>query len=99
VDDLDSKDIYLKKDGEIIGLHSVGYKKQNTYTQVNLDGTKELKTLDFMALESWGNEYDSEYNILGRGSFRVHTYDIEEAAKEMENDGWVRFERIICILK
>lgn len=92
MDDLDSKDIYLKKNGEIVGLHSVGHKGPYDYVSVHLDGTEEVKHSDFMAIESWGNEYDNEYNMLGRGSFRVFG-DIEDAAKEMEADGWTRFER------
>jgi hypothetical protein len=92
MDNLDSKDIYLKKNGEIIGFHAVGHKGPHTYTVVHLDGTEESKTSDFMALETWGNEYSDEFQMLGRGSFRVFV-DIEDAAKEMESDGWVRFER------
>lgn len=91
--DLIGWDIYLKKDGEIIGLHAVGYPGPYEYTLTHLDGTIEEKTSHIMTMEQWGNEYDSEYNMLGRGSFRVFSLDIEEAAKELEADGWVRFER------
>lgn len=93
MDDFDSKDIYLKKEGQIIGLHAVGYKGPYTYTFSNpFEGIEQEITTDFMEIERWGNEYDNEYNMLGRGSFRVHS-DIEVAAKELELDGWVRFER------
>lgn len=72
----DSLDIYLKKDDQIVGLHAIGHKEP--------DGA-------FYSLEQWGNEYDDEHNMLGRGSFRVHN-DIETVAKDFEADGWVRFE-------
>lgn len=71
------KDIYLKKDDTIIGLHAIGDVDPN-------DGT-------FYQMEIWGNEYDNEHNMLGRGSFRVFQ-PLEDAAKEFEADGFVRFE-------
>lgn len=71
----ETKNIYLKRDGNIIGLHEAG--------QTILG--------EFVSYESWGNEYDNEHNMLGRGSFRVHGL-IEPVALEMEADGWVRFE-------
>jgi hypothetical protein len=93
MNDIDSKDIYLKKGEEIVGLHSIGHKGPYTYTKINpFEGTEVEVTTDFMAIESWGNEYDSEYNMLGKGSFRIFC-DIEEAAKSFEADGWTRFER------
>ena len=95
---IDSKDIYLKtKVGHsiienIIGLHAVGYAGPYSYT---LDNNGEVSTINtnFMAIETFGNEYDHEHNMLGRGSFRLHTNDIEEYAKELEKEGWVRCER------
>jgi hypothetical protein len=86
---LDTKNIYLTKDGRIVGLHAVGYSVSYTYDIIELDGSRSTITTDFMALEKWGNEYDDKHNMLGRGSFRVHQ-DIEEEAKDFESDGWVR---------
>ena len=83
------KDIYLKKDGEIVGLHAIG-EKDAEWTLVALDGT-ETRVKGFQQHEQWGNEYDENHKMLGRGSFRIFG-DIEEAAKEMEADGWVTYE-------
>jgi hypothetical protein len=88
----DSKDIYMRKGEEIIGLHAIGYAGPYEYDLVNLDKTVTRMKSDFMAIEKWGNEYDKDFNMLGRGSFRVHD-DIEIVAKSLEEDGWVRFER------
>jgi hypothetical protein len=84
-DDLDLKDIYLRKDNEIIGLHSIGYADPYEYTLVELDGTEIQKKTDFMPLETWGNRYNENYEMVG-GSFRVHQF-IEDEAKEFEADG------------
>lgn len=89
--EFDSKDIYLTKNGEIIGLHAIGHAGPYEYDLVKLDGTTERKKDDFMQVEVWGNEYDKNHNMLGRGSFRVHQ-NIEEEAKGFEADGWVRCE-------
>lgn len=86
----DSLDIYLQKDGRIIGLHAIG-ESDAKYKVVDLDGSETMKK-GFLAFEQWGNEYDQDYKMIGRGSFRVFG-DIEEEAKEFEADGWVRFER------
>jgi hypothetical protein len=84
-----TKDIYLKKGEEIIGLHAVG-EKDSTWTQVGVDGTRvEMK--GFLQHEQWGNNYDENHNMIGRGSFRIFA-DIEEVAKELEEDGWVSYE-------
>lgn len=93
MDDLHEKSIYLRKDNEIIGLHAIGYSGPYTYTFVHLDGTEETKTDDFQQIECWGNEYDKEFNILGKGSFRVF-HKINEAASLFESDGWIRFEPV-----
>lgn len=85
----DSKDIYLRKDGAIIGLHSIGMDNQE-WDLILLDGTR-VRQYGFQAIESWGNEYDENRNILGRGSFRVFE-SIENLAKEFEQDGWERYE-------
>ena len=95
-DELDSKDIYLRKldcgTTMICGLHAVGGAGPYEYTLTHLDGSVEKKCSNFMAMDAWGNEYDNEHNMLGRGSFRLHTSDIEEYAKEMEAEGWERYE-------
>lgn len=74
--DFEEKNIYLKKDNDIIGLHEIGF--------TDSDG-------NWLSYETWGNEYDDRYNMLGRGSFRIFN-DIETVAKEFEADGFVRFE-------
>lgn len=90
----DSKDIYLKSPkGEIVGLHAVGHKEPYTFTLRHLDGKEEQITTDFMELEKWGNEYDENLIMQGRGSFRVFDLTIEHTAKAFEEDGWIRFER------
>lgn len=92
-DDYDSKDIYLRKGSEIIGLHSIGIAGPYTYTLTEMDGSEVILHRDFNPMESWGNEYDEEFNMLGRGSFRIFGF-IEDCAAELEADGWVKFERI-----
>lgn len=89
IEGLDSKDIYLKKDGEqtYIGLHAVGEANSEWDVQY-LDGTI-VRQKGFKAWESWGNEYVAG-KMVGRGSFRVFN-EIEEAARQLEEDGWVRF--------
>ena len=96
-DDFDSKNIYLRRtvsdtEYEIIGLHAVGHAGPYSYDLHKLDGTVEKKTSNFMALETWGNEYDDEHNMLGRGSFRLHNSNIDDVAKEFEAEGWTRYE-------
>lgn len=92
MDDLDSLNIYLRKDNQIIGLHAIGYKGPYTHTLVHLDGTREEKTSNFNAIEVWGNEYDEEHNMLGKGSFRLNTTHIEEIANELVTEGWEIYE-------
>ena len=70
-----SKNIYLKKDNQAIGLHAWGYEFNG----------------NFYSEEVWGNEYDNQGQMIGRGSFRVFN-EIEAEAKEFEADGWVRYE-------
>lgn len=98
---MDSKDIYLcraiKAPDEstsiaIIGLHAIGHAGPYSYDLHKLDGTIEKKTSNFMALETWGNEYDDNHNMLGRGSFRLHNSNIDEVAAEFEAEGWTRYE-------
>lgn len=93
MEDFDSKDIYLKKDNEIIGLHAIGIAGPYEFTLSELDGTNKLIKTNFMELEKWGNVYDENYNIVGRGSFRVFDLTLEHAAEEFEKEGYVRFER------
>lgn len=87
----DEINIFLRKDDEIVGLHCIG-EKDKDYEVMELDGTITQRH-GFLAEESWGNYYDEDYNIKGRGSFRVFE-DIEILAEEFEADGWVRFERV-----
>lgn len=86
---LSSKDIYLKKDGEIIGLHAYG-EKDSEWTVQNLDGTRET-VKGFNQYEQWGNYYDENHKMVGRGSFRIFG-DIEEVAEDLEKDGWISYE-------
>lgn len=99
-EDHDSKDIYLRmpisdklpNTYNIVGLHAIGHAGPYEYTLHRQDDTIELIKTNFMVLEAWGNEYDDEHNMLGRGSFRLHTNDIEQYAKDMEAEGWERYE-------
>jgi hypothetical protein len=94
-DQFDSYDIYLRsKNGEHVGLHAIGYAGQYDYTQTNLDQSIEHKSTDFQVVEVWGNEYDAiTGEMVGRGSFRVFTHDLESVAKEYETEGWTRCEK------
>lgn len=76
-DGMIGKDVYLKKGSQIVGIHAVG----------DFDPT----TNTFYPMEVWGNEYDDEHNMLGRGSFRVFD-SMENEVKNWEADGWVRYE-------
>lgn len=88
----DSKDIYLTKDGQIIGLHAIGHNEPYEFKLVHLDGTEELIKTDFMEIEKWGNQYNSNGQMIGRGSFRIFALTLEHAAKEFEEDGWTRVD-------
>lgn len=98
-DEYDSKNIFLRKAVsdklsdvyDIVGLHAIGHAGPYEYTLDDNSKISHIKT-NFMALETWGNEYDDEHNMLGRGSFRLHTSDIEQYAKDMEAEGWERYE-------
>lgn len=90
-DDFDSKDIFLKKGNEIVGLHAIGYAEDNEMEVYELDGSITLYKTDFVELEKWGNCYDKNLNMVGLGSFRVHNLTIEHAATEFEKEGWTRF--------
>lgn len=89
--DLDEKNIYLTKGDRIIGLHAVGYKEIYTYEVLELDGSISQFTTDFLEIHKWGNEYDKNFKMIGRGSFRIHSATIDIIAKELEEDGWIRF--------
>jgi hypothetical protein len=91
MDGMVSRDAYLTKDGTIIGIHAIGYPEPYEWTEVALDGTETQKTSDFMQMEIWGNEYDENHQMLGRGSFRVFD-QFESEVKNWEADGWVRRE-------
>lgn len=86
-----SKDVYLKQGEYTIGIHAIGYPGPYTYTEQALDGTRTEKTDDFQQMEIWGNEYNEQFQMIGRGSFRVHErFDV--AVREFEKEGWVRIE-------
>lgn len=87
---MEAWDIYLKNlNGEIIGLHAVG-EPNGEWDVHGLDGSVTRKK-GFNAMERWGNNYDDNHKMLGRGSFRVHD-DIEKVAKELVEDGWITYE-------
>lgn len=86
IEDLISKDYYLQKGEEVIGLHAVG--EEGPYIYRDLDG-KEYTKYRFHAFEQWGNNYNKDFQMIGRGSFRLFG-DIDEAAKEMTEDGWIQ---------
>src|SRR3989442_381436 len=86
---LQEKSIYLKKDKEIIGLHAIG-EPDSEWNLIKLDGSR-VGQKGFKQHEQWGNHYDENHNMLGRGSFRIFD-DIEETAKELEIDGWIVYE-------
>lgn len=99
-EEYDSKDIYLVKrnrdsheESYFIGLHAVGHAGPYVYDKIDLDDSVTRCVSNFMSLDTWGNEYDSDLKIVGRGSFRLHTSDIEEYATELESDGWVRVDK------
>jgi hypothetical protein len=86
-----SKDAYLKKDGVIVGIHAIGHPGLYEWVNVAADGTETKHTSDFMQMEIWGNEYDENHQMLGRGSFRVFDH-FENEVRNWEADGWVRYE-------
>lgn len=88
----DSKDRYLTKDGIIIGIHAIGHAGPYEYELFGLDGSSTFIKSDFEVYEIWGNEYNEDHKMLGRGSFRVHTRDFDQVIKELEEDGWVKRE-------
>ncbi len=90
----ESRDIYLRNGNRVLGLHSIGYPGEYRYTKIDFDGTETECVDDFQAIEVWGNEYlnDSKFEMQGRGSFRIHD-NVNDFAKDLEAEGWVRFER------
>jgi acyl carrier protein len=88
-DGLDSLDIYLRRGTEIVGLHAVGFNEPHSYILEYENGKIETIQTNFRELQKWGNEYDENFNMIGRGSFRIFDISIENVAKEMELDGWV----------
>jgi len=87
------KTIYLRKGDSIVGLHATGYEGPEEFELHHLDGAVEVVKTDFIELEKWGNEYDKDFNIKGRGSFRVFDVTLEHAAKQFEAEGYIRFIR------
>lgn len=92
MENLDAKNIYLKKGEEIIGLHAIGHAEPYEFDLHELDGTVTRVKTDFMELEKWGNEYDANFKMIGRGSFRIFDLTLEHTAKAFEEDGWVRIK-------
>lgn len=68
-----SRDVYLTKDGEIVGIHAIGDEHEGQFYQ----------------MEIWGNVYNEDHEMQGRGSFRVFD-TLENEVKNWEADGWVR---------
>lgn len=97
-EEMDSKDIFLRKKigvyeiYSIVGLHAIGHAGPYPHTIHHLDGTVEERVGNFDTLEAWGNEYNDEQNIPGRGSFHLNTHDIEEYARDMVVEGWEIYE-------
>lgn len=92
---MDEYNIYLKHPSEgIIGLHSVGLKDQ-IWTEIDTDGV-ETQRLGFKSIESWGNEYTSDFKLKGRGSFRIFQ-NIDDLAASLEREGYVRMDRGVPI--
>ena len=81
-----SKDAYFKKDGSIIGIHAIGYPGPYEYDLHGIDGSVTRMKSDFQQLEIWGNEYDDEHNVLGRGSFRVFN-EYNQVVKDLIEEG------------
>lgn len=99
-DELDSKDIYLEtfigpgKIRQVVGLHAVGHAGPYEYDLIGLDQSRTRMKSNFMALEVWGNEYDTTTGkMIGRGSFRVHNSDLDNEVKQWEAEGWTRCGR------
>lgn len=86
-----SKDAYFKKDGSIIGIHAIGHPGPHEYDLHGLDGSVTKIKTDFMQMEIWGNEYDDEHNMQGRGSFRVFN-EFNIVVKDLIEEGWVQYE-------
>lgn len=82
----------IKKGDEIIGLHAMDYEEPYEFTLTHIDGSSEIIKTDFMELEKWGNEYNKNSEMIGRGSFRLFDLTIEHSAKAFEDEGWTRFE-------
>lgn len=91
VDDLASKDIYLRKGDQIVGLHAVGHAVPCEFDNHELDGSITRIKTDFFEIEKWGNNYNEKLEMIGRGSFRIFDLTLEHTAKAYEEDGWVRF--------
>lgn len=92
MEDLNSKNIYLAKDGQIIGLHAIGHAEPYEFDVQEFDGTVTRVKTDFMELEKWGNEYNDKFEMIGRGSFRIFDLTLEHTARAFEEDGWVRIK-------
>lgn len=88
----DEMSVYLKKDNEIVGIHAIG-EKDTSWQVHELDGTITQRK-GFQAMDIWGNQYNSDLKMIGKGSFRVHN-DIETEVNSWKADGWVAFEPVV----
>ncbi len=85
---MDYKNVYLRKGTEIIGLHAIG-DNNSEWIVIGLDGSETFHR-GFRAYESWGNEYNEDLQMIGKGSFRVFN-DIDIVAEEFVSEGWEYF--------
>lgn len=90
----DQFDAYLIKDGEIIGIHGVG-EANRPYTVSHMDET-QTHHVGFCAIESWGNEYNWDFKMIGRGSFRIGHLMEDDVTMVLDN-GWVQFSPLVRI--
>lgn len=68
-DFFESKDIFLKKDDEIIGLHATGYMDENS---------------QFQSMEAWLNVYDLNRKFLYSAARIFGDLEIEAEALEKD---------------
>lgn len=85
-ENFDSKDIYLEKNGEIIGLHTYGHKS----------GVGTFMT--FMQYEAWANLYEkkNDERTFVASIYRIFG-PIEEEAEALKAEGWVVVEQSVLV--
>ena len=76
-----SKDIYLKRGNELIGIHTYGYPSEATF------GDDPTVKPYFAQMEAWINAYTEDYKFIASIS-RVFG-PIEETAEELKAEGFV----------